>query len=194
MVLPDVLEAINRWLDDDRELCVPKLREIIPAHPDFMLFATRNPPTFYGGHKMLPRAFRSHFVEIHVDEIPEDKLSTILDKRCKISESYAKKMVEVMKELELRRQNSKVFAGKHGFIISRDLFRWADHFRTFRNSYEDLARDDYYLLTERLRDEGEKKVVLTVLEKHLRVKLVRDNFSYQKLGAGNNVFSSGKHA
>ena len=124
----------------------------------------------------------------------EDKLSIISDKRCKISESYAKKMVEVMKELELPRQNSKVFAGKHGFIISRDLFRWADHFKTSRNSYEDLARDDYCLLTERLRDEGEKKVVLIVLEKHLRVKLVRDNFYYQKLGAGNNVFSSCKHA
>ena len=79
----------------------------------------------------------------------EDKLSIISDKRCKISESYAKKMVEVMKELELPRQNSKVFAGKHGFIISRDLFRWADHFKTSRNSYEDLARDDYCLLTEK---------------------------------------------
>ena len=88
----------------------------------------------------------------------EDKLSIISDKRCKISESYAKKMVEVMKELELSRQNSKVFAGKHGFIISRDLFRWADHFKTSRNSYEDLARDDYCLLTERLRDEGEKRL------------------------------------
>ncbi|WJZ95191.1 hypothetical protein VitviT2T_013980 [Vitis vinifera] len=119
----------------------------------------------------------------------EDKLSIISDKRCKISESYAKKMVEVMKELELPRQNSKVFAGNHGFIISRDLFRWADHFKTSRNSYEDLVRDDYCLLTERLRDEGEKKVVLIVLEKHLRVKLVRDNFYYQKLSAGNNVFN-----
>nr|CAN72860.1 hypothetical protein VITISV_018140 [Vitis vinifera] len=38
----------------------------------------------------------------------EDKLSIILDKRCKISESYAKKMVEVMKELELPRQNNKL--------------------------------------------------------------------------------------
>ena len=72
----------------------------------------------------------------------------------------------------MSRQNSKVFAGKHGFITSRDLFRWADRFRTFKNSYEDLARDSYYLLTERLRDEGEKKVVLAVLEKHLWVFLI----------------------
>ena len=37
------------------------------------------------------------------------------------------------------------------------MFQWADRFRTFKNSYEDLARDSYYLLTERLRDEGERK-------------------------------------
>ncbi|RVW52071.1 Midasin [Vitis vinifera] len=206
----DVLEALNRLLDDNRELFVPELRETIPAHPDFMLFATQNPPTLYGGRKMLSRAFRNRFVEIHVDEIPEDELSTILDKRCKIPESYAKKMVEVMKELELHRQSSKVFAGKHGFITPRDLFRWADRFRTFGNSCEDLARDGYYLLAERLRDEGEKKVVQAVLEKHLRVKLVKDNLYHQvsssvncvsvhhtpgkKLGVGDNVFSSGKHA
>uniref|UniRef100_F6HXY6 Midasin n=2 Tax=Vitis vinifera TaxID=29760 RepID=F6HXY6_VITVI len=197
----DVLEALNRLLDDNRELFVPELRETIPAHPDFMLFATQNPPTLYGGRKMLSRAFRNRFVEIHVDEIPEDELSTILDKRCKIPESYAKKMVEVMKELELHRQSSKVFAGKHGFITPRDLFRWADRFRTFGNSYEDLARDGYYLLAERLRDEGEKKVVQAVLEKHLRVKLVKDNlyhqvwfFSPPPFPSSHNVFSSGKHA
>ena len=175
----DVLEALNRLLDDNRELFVPELRETIPAHPDFLLFATQNPPTLYGGRKMLSRAFRNRFVEIHVDEIPEDELSTILDKRCKIPESYAKKMVEVMKELELHRQSSKVFAGKHGFITPRDLFRWADRFRTFGNSCEDLARDGYYLLAERLRDEGEKKVVQAVLEKHLRVKLVKYNLYHQ---------------
>lgn len=175
----DVLEALNRLLDDNRELFVPELQETIPAHPDFMLFATQNPPTLYGGRKMLSRAFRNRFVEIHVDEIPEDELSTILNKRCKIPESYARKMVEVMKELELHRQSSKAFAGKHGFITPRDLFRWADRFRTFGNSYEDLAKDGYYLLAERLRDEGEKKVVQEVLEKHLRVKLIEESLYHQ---------------
>ncbi|KAK9989956.1 hypothetical protein SO802_024941 [Lithocarpus litseifolius] len=49
----DVLEALNRLLDDNREHFVPELQETIRAHPDFMLFATQNPPTFYGGRKML---------------------------------------------------------------------------------------------------------------------------------------------
>lgn len=171
----DVLEALNRLLDDNRELFVPELRETVQAHPDFMLFATQNPPTFYGGRKMLSRAFRNRFVEIHVDEIPEDELSTIVEKRCEIPQNYAKKMVDVMKELQLFRQSSKVFSGKHGFITPRDLFRWAYRFKEFGCSYEDLARDGYYLLAERLRNPVEKSVVQGVLEKILRVKLPTDD-------------------
>lgn len=167
----DVLEALNRLLDDNRELFVPELQETIHAHPNFMLFATQNPPTLYGGRKMLSRAFRNRFLEIHVDEIPEDELSMILELRCKIPSSYASKMVEVMKELQLHRQHSKIFAGKHGFITPRDLFRWANRFRMFGMSYEDLAKDGYFLLAERLRDENEKVVVKEVLERHLRAKI-----------------------
>lgn len=172
----DVLEALNRLLDDNRELFVPELQETILAHDNFMLFATQNPPTIYGGRKMLSRAFRNRFVEIHVDDILEDELSTIIEKRCRIPGSYAKKMVDVMKELQLNRQRSKVFAGKHGYITPRDLFRWADRFRKLGGSSpDDLARDGYYLLAERLREEGEKSVVREVLEKHLRVKLVEND-------------------
>ncbi|XP_020701231.1 midasin isoform X3 [Dendrobium catenatum] len=168
----DVLEALNRLLDDNRELFVPELQETISAHPDFMLFATQNPPTIYGGRKMLSRAFRNRFLEIHVDEIPDDELTTILEKRCCIPASYASRMVEVMKDLQLHRQSSKVFAGKHGFITPRDLFRWANRFRFFGNSYEDLAKDGYFLLAERLREENEKNVVREVLERRLNVKLL----------------------
>ncbi|KAF8672677.1 hypothetical protein HU200_049372 [Digitaria exilis] len=168
----DVLEALNRLLDDNRELFVPELQETIPAHPNFMLFATQNPPMLYGGRKMLSRAFRNRFIEVHVDEIPEDELVTILEQRCRIAPSYAKKMVEVMKDLQTQRQNSRVFAGKHGFITPRDLFRWANRYRTFEGkSYEDLAKDGYLLLAERLRDDDEKAVVQEALERHLRVKL-----------------------
>lgn len=168
----DVLEALNRLLDDNRELFVPELQETIPAHPNFMLFATQNPPMLYGGRKMLSRAFRNRFIEVHVDEIPEDELVTILEQRCRIAPSYAKKMVQVMKDLQTHRQNSRVFAGKHGFITPRDLFRWANRYRIFEGkSYEDLAKDGYLLLAERLRDENEKAVVQDALERNLRVKL-----------------------
>ncbi|VFQ98584.1 unnamed protein product [Cuscuta campestris] len=183
----DVLEALNRLLDDFRELYVPELRETVRVHPDFMLFATQNPPNIYGGRKVLSRAFRNRFVEIHVDEIPEDELKTILEKKCKLPPRYAKEMVDVMKELQLHRQSSKVFAGKHGFITPRDLFRWANRFKEFGKSYEDLARDGYYLLAERLRDDNERFVVRGVLEKKFKVKLSED-FIYEQEGRyGRNV-------
>ncbi|XP_010528473.1 PREDICTED: midasin [Tarenaya hassleriana] len=171
----DVLEALNRLLDDNRELFVPELSETISAHPNFMLFATQNPPTLYGGRKMLSRAFRNRFVEIHVDEIPEDELRIILKERCHIAQSHALKMVEVMKDLQLHRQNSKAFAGKHGYITPRDLFRWADRFSTFGKCNEDLAREGYYLLAEKLRDDAEKQVVQEALERHFRVALAKDD-------------------
>uniref|UniRef100_A0ACD5ZCK1 Uncharacterized protein n=1 Tax=Avena sativa TaxID=4498 RepID=A0ACD5ZCK1_AVESA len=169
----DVLEALNRLLDDNRELFVPELQETIPAHPDFMLFATQNPPVLYGGRKILSRAFRNRFIEVHVDEIPEDELIIILEQRCTVAHSYATKMVQVMKDLQTHRQNSRVFAGRHGFITARDLFRWASRYRTFEGkSYEDLAKDGYLLLAERLRDDNEKAVVQEALERQLRVKLI----------------------
>lgn len=171
----DVLEALNRLLDDNRELFVPELQEAVSAHPDFMLFATQNPPTLYGGRKMLSRAFRNRFLEIHVDEIPENELTTIIEKRCNIPASRAMKMVEVMKDLQLHRQNSKIFAGKHGFITPRDLFRWAIRYRTFGISLGDLARDGYLLLGDRLREENENTIVKETLERRLRVELRMDD-------------------
>nr|GEX37580.1 midasin isoform X14 [Tanacetum cinerariifolium] len=72
-------------------------------------------------------------------------------------------------------QSSKVFAGKHGFITLRDLFRWANRFWMFseKETPEDLGRDGYYLLAERLRDDKEKQVVLEVLQNQLRIELPR---------------------
>ncbi|CAH9088613.1 unnamed protein product [Cuscuta europaea] len=188
----DVLEALNRLLDDFRELYVPELRETLRVHDDFMLFATQNPPNIYGGRKILSRAFRNRFVEIHVDEIPDDELTTILEKKCKIPPRYAKEMVDVMKELQLHRQSSKVFAGKHGFITPRDLFRWANRFKEFGKSYEDLAHDGYYLLAERLRDENERCIVRGILEKKFRVKLSQD-FMYKQEGGSGGSFEVGKN-
>jgi midasin len=48
----DVLEALNRVLDDNRELFIPETQETVRAHAHFMLFATQNPPGVYGGRKV----------------------------------------------------------------------------------------------------------------------------------------------
>jgi len=91
----DVLEALNRLLDDNRELFVPELNEMVTPHPHFCLFATQNPPGAYAGRKALSRAFRNRFCEMHVGDIPDVELQTILHMRCQIAPSYAAKMILV---------------------------------------------------------------------------------------------------
>ena len=169
----EVLEALNRLLDDNRELFVPELQEVVKPHPHFMLFATQNPPGLYAGRKTLSRAFRSRFLELHVEDIPDEELHVILEKRCAIAPSYASKLVGVMRELQRRRALSNVFAGRHGFITPRDLFRWAGRGAI---GYQQLAEDGFAVLGERLRSEDEKITVTEVLQKLLNTKVSSNSF------------------
>lgn len=164
----DVLEALNRLLDDNRELFIPETQEIVRPHPDFMLFATQNPPGLYGGRKVLSKAFRNRFLELHFDDIPQDELEVILRERCKIAPSYAKKIVDVYRELGIKRQSARLFEQKNSFATLRDLFRWAQREAV---GYEQLAANGYMLLAERVRRPEEKIVVKEALEKVMRVKL-----------------------
>ncbi|KAG7889896.1 hypothetical protein KL936_002570 [Ogataea polymorpha] len=167
----DVLEALNRLLDDNRELFIPETQEVVRPHPDFMLFATQNPPGLYGGRKVLSKAFRNRFLELHFDDIPQDELEIILRERCQIAPSYAHKIVEVYKELSVQRQSTRLFEKKNSFATLRDLFRWA-----LRDAvgYEQLAANGYMLLAERVRRPEEKEVVKTAIERVMRVKLDMD--------------------
>lgn len=142
----DILEALNRVLDDNRELFIPETQELIKAHPNFMLFATQNPPGLYGGRKTLSRAFKNRFIELHFSEIPKPELEIILEKRCLIPKSYAQKMVKTMSELQVNRKS----AAKSSFTL-RDLFRWGNRY-TFANS--ELMKDNRYDWNQHLVDEG----------------------------------------
>ncbi|XP_053447165.1 midasin isoform X2 [Nycticebus coucang] len=173
----DVLEALNRLLDDNRELLITETQEVVKAHPRFMLFATQNPPGLYGGRKALSRAFRNRFVELHFDELPSSELETILHKRCSLPPSYCSKLVRVMVDLQSYRRSSSVFAGKQGFITLRDLFRWAERYRLAEQTEKDqdwlqhLANDGFMLLAGRVRKQEEVDVIQEVLEKHFKKKL-----------------------
>ena len=85
--------------------------------------------------------------------------------------SYAKRLIDVMKDLQRARQESKVFAGKSGYITPRDLFRWGDR---QAQGYQELAEDGYRILAESLRRPAEKEIVKLVLEKHMKVKIDED--------------------
>lgn len=175
----DILEALNRVLDDNRELFIPETQELIRAHPNFMLFATQNPPGLYGGRKTLSRAFKNRFIELHFAEIPKPELEIILEKRCLIPKSYATKMVKTMSELQVNRKN----AAKSSFTL-RDLFRWGNRY-TYANTElnqdsrydwnQHLVDEGYLVLSSKIRNENEVEIIQTALFNHFRKKIVVDN-------------------
>jgi midasin len=181
----DVLEALNRLLDDNRELVIPETQEVIKPHPNFILFATQNPPGLYAGRKVLSRAFRNRFLEVHFDDVPKDELETILCQRCAIAPTYAKKIVQVFEELRHRRQASRVFESKSSFATLRDLFRWAERKAV---GYQQLAEDGYMLLAERARSDDDKVVIQEVIEKIMKVK-INVNDMYQLFDGDGGIFA-----
>ncbi|POY75159.1 hypothetical protein BMF94_1791 [Rhodotorula taiwanensis] len=165
----DVLEALNRLLDDNRELVIPETGEVVTPHPHFMLFATQNPPGLYGGRKVLSRAFRNRFLEMHFGDVPKEELKIILERRCRIAPSHAERTVNVFLELQRRRQAGRVFEQKHAFATLRDLFRWGG--RGPVETVQQLAEDGYMLLAERARRSDDKQTVKEVLEEVLKVQI-----------------------
>lgn len=141
----DILEALNRVLDDNRELFIAETQTLVRAHPNFMLFATQNPPGLYGGRKTLSRAFKNRFIELHFSDIPRIELEEILERRSRIPKSYAQKMVKTMAKLHIRKTHVR-----NAFTL-RDLFRWGN-----RYTYADAAllADNRYDWNQHLVDEG----------------------------------------
>ncbi|KHJ30857.1 putative denitrification regulatory protein nirq protein [Erysiphe necator] len=165
----DVLEALNRLLDDNREILIPETQEVVRPHDGFMLFATQNPPGHYGGRKILSRAFRNRFLELHFNDIPEEELETILKTRCQnVAPSDCGRIVKVYKELSKLRQSNRFFEHKNSFATLRDLFRWA--FRKY-DTREQLAANGYMLLAERVRNPEERNAVQNIIEKVMKVKI-----------------------
>ena len=163
----DVLEALNRLLDDNRELLIPETQEVVRPHENFILFATQNPPGLYGGRKVLSRAFRNRFLELHYDDIPEDELEYILQQRSRnTSPPDCRRIVSVYKELSRLRQTSRLFEQKDSFATLRDLFRWALREAETR---EEIAAHGFMLLAERVRDQDERVAVKEVIEKVFKV-------------------------
>lgn len=167
----DVLEALNRLLDDNRELFIPETQQTVRPHGNFMLFATQNPPGLYGGRKVLSRAFRNRFLELHFDDIPEDELETILRERSQIAPSFCTRIVSVYKELSILRQTTRLFEQRNSFATLRDLFRWALRDADDR---EQLAANGFMLLAERVRNADERQSVKNVIEEVMKVKIDED--------------------
>ena len=181
----DILEALNRLLDDNREIFIPETQETIKAHPSFQLFATQNPPGTYAGRKQLSRAFRNRFLELHFSDLPLEEIEVILEKRCSIPQKYAKKLVDVMRNLTLERRSDKTFQGKNTLITLRDLFKWADRYTkdsdTGQKDWEmHLMKDGYMILAGRCRNDEEKRTIQNSLEKVFRKAVDNPDELYHK--------------
>ena len=181
----DILEALNRLLDDNRELLIPETQQVVRPHENFMLFATQNPPGVYGGRKTLSRAFRNRFLELHFDDIPEDELETILRERSQIAPSFCTRIVAVYKKLSVLRQTERLFEHRNSFATLRDLFRWASRTADDR---EQLAINGFMLLAERVRNSSERTAVKKIIEEVMNVKLDEDQiYSSESLQAMGNL-------
>lgn len=172
----DILEALNRVLDDNRELFIAETQKLIKAHSNFMLFATQNPPGLYGGRKTLSRAFKNRFIELHFGEIPQLELETILEKRCLIPKSHAKKMVNTMAELQMNRNRSTA-TSRSAFTL-RDLFRWGNRYTLADNSLpstydwnQHLVEEGYLVLTSKIRHISDVDIIINALFKQFRKRV-----------------------
>ncbi|CAG9805676.1 unnamed protein product [Chironomus riparius] len=175
----DILEALNRVLDDNRELYIPETQVLVKAHPNFMLFATQNPPGLYGGRKTLSRAFKNRFIELHFSEIPKKELEVILEKRCMIPMSYAQKMVKTMSTLQVNRRTTT----RNNFTL-RDLFRWGNRYTFADNSLlgdrnydwnQHLVDEGYLVLSAKVRNQTETDIIVETLKKNFSKNISIDH-------------------
>ena len=166
----EIMEALNRLLDDNRELYIPEINETIKPHPDFRIFATQN-PLDYGGRKELSIAFRSRFFHFFIRDLEDVDLVKIIESRCKVPESRSKKLVEIMKSLRILRSRQNVFSGKESMITIRDLLKWGSREVV---ELDKMAMNGYCLLAERLRYESEKDQVRKILVE----KTIKDGTSF----------------
>ena len=170
----EVLEALNRLLDDNRQLFLPETQQTITTHDRFQLFATQNPPGLYGGRKVLSKAFVNRFVVFHVDDLPTSELQEVIERRCMLPATNAERMIAVMHKLQQQRDSHSLFLGKGSLITVRDLFRWGERMKGAKdNTLESLAEQGYRLLGERLRSAEGQAVVRGVIEECMRKGSVR---------------------
>ena len=74
--------------------------------------------------------------------------------------------------------------GKDGLVTPRDLLRWAERGAT---SKQELAREGFMLLAERLRIDEEKDVVRSVIESELKVRIEMNDTYYGENSEGRKM-------
>ncbi|ELA41436.1 uncharacterized protein VICG_01541 [Vittaforma corneae ATCC 50505] len=146
----DVLEVLNRLLDDNKELYIPEIDECVIPHSNFRLFATQN--LNYGGRHGLAKSFRNRFIEIFFYEKDENEMAEILERSCKLPRSFIKYIMLIYTSLKAERT-------LNSFITLRDLFKWA---KRQPGDYYELYTIGLEIILERQRNKEDRKRVLEV--------------------------------
>ncbi|CDR96456.1 ATPase associated with various cellular activities (AAA) family protein, putative [Babesia bigemina] len=158
-----ILEALNRILDDNREVYVPETGETIKSHPEFMIFATQNPAnSIYGGRKQLSKAFCNRFVQLYIEGLDTADLQQVLHQRCAIPLSRAEKIVSAFQTIQSCPMNSMAFERHSVLITLRDLIKWANR---VRSDDEGLAYYGWCVIAEKLRNPVDQETVKGILER-----------------------------
>jgi midasin len=183
----EVLEALNRLLDDNRELYISESGTVLKAHPNFRIFAAMNPSELYAGRKDLSEAFKNRFIHLYFDNIPNEDLKENISRRCVLAPTRVKHMVDIYNDLQKIRSSEQVFAQKEGFITIRDLLKWGLRYNSsLKQEFNDLAYGGYFVIREKLRNEEEKLVVRNNIEKVTKIVLnlneYYDNYVTNLLG------------
>ena len=166
----EVLEALNRLLDDNRELYLPESNTVIKAHKNFRIFAAMNPSETYTGRKDLSDAFKNRFIHLFFNNIPNKELINIIQQRCELPLSRAEIMINIFSDLQMIRSQDKIFQKNEGFITIRDLIKWGSR---EIDSYEKLALEGFILLGEKISNNEDKEMVRKVIEKNLKQKKIK---------------------
>lgn len=159
----DVLEVLNRLLDDNRELYIPETDERIVPHPNFRIFATQN--INYSGRHGLAKSFRNRFVEIFFYEKEDTEVKEILEKSCGMPPSFIKYMMGIYSILKTERTLNSL-------MTLRDLFKWA---RRSPTGYCELCEIGLDILFERQRTDSDRKKIVDVFS-----TVFSDRFALEK--------------
>ncbi|KAK3242164.1 hypothetical protein CYMTET_48122 [Cymbomonas tetramitiformis] len=116
-----VLSALMPLLEGQGRFLVPGKEVEAQVHPGFRFFATQN-PSRYAGRQPLPTAVRARFLELQVEDFPEEEVATIISERRDTLFSDLPKTPP-----DVARQMAKVY---HGLRASghrctmRELIKW----------------------------------------------------------------------
>ncbi|KAL6122770.1 hypothetical protein NUSPORA_00027 [Nucleospora cyclopteri] len=155
----DVLESLNRLLDDNNEVFIPETDEIIKPHKNFRLFATQN--ISYIGRKGLAKSFRNRFVEILVPDKTDQEVKEIICKTSNLPATFINLMMQCYTKL-------KDASNLTDLITLRDAIKWA---RRPADSYKSVFLDGMDLIYERQRSEKTRKIVFDIFNDVFNKKL-----------------------